>query len=528
METVAVLGLTSQITPSSASVNTVNGDHMGVAGNVRVHFKIGKKCSFTHSFVVCVRLSHPFIIGEDFMRKQYMSLQWVPGNKHALGFQGETIAVASQAILDEPLRLKNAIRIPPRSTVMAPGYCNQMFNGKAMAVPCAELKQRFPNLYMEPMQINNSENKSYDTIPYMLINLGDVDTIYIGRDTPIAYFKGEDASCEYLEVNEIIEDVWGINRQPPHTCKMVTSDLVYSPAQVTEHRCIELKDQSISEDTKRKFEELKVQFPKVFPLNNEDIGPTQLVTMDIETLECAGVIRKSISPWASPIVVVPKKSAPGKPPCRRMCIDFRKLNDLQPEVCHADSQTGGNISLVPLPKIDEMYGRLKGAKYFTTLDLQSGYYHIGLSEGSKAKTAFITPFCKYQFEVVPFGLAQAPAYFQQLISMVLQDYSEFTMAYLDDIIIFSRNEHEHLKHIQIIFQKLIDAGLKLKESKCDFLKKEIHYLGHLISSEGIHPLPEKLDTICNMPRPKAPKEIKQFLGLCGYYRKFVPRFSDIA
>ena len=95
METVATLGLTSQITPSSVSVNTVNGDHMGVAGDVRVHFEIGKKCSFTQSFVVCERLSHPFIIGEDFMRKHYMSLQWVPENKCALGFQGETIAVAS-------------------------------------------------------------------------------------------------------------------------------------------------------------------------------------------------------------------------------------------------------------------------------------------------------------------------------------------------------------------------------------------------------------------------------------------------
>ena len=218
METVAALGLTSQITPSSVSVNTANGDHMGVAGDVRVYFKIGRKCSFTHSFVVCKRLSCPFIIGEDFMKKHHMSLQWVPENKHALGLQGETIAVASQALLDEPLRLRNAIRIPPRSTVMAPGYCNQIFNGKATTMPCAELKQRFPNLYMEPMQMNNSENKSYDTIPYMLINLGNVDTIYIGRDTPVAYIKGEDASCKYVEVNEIIEDVWGINWQPPmHT-----------------------------------------------------------------------------------------------------------------------------------------------------------------------------------------------------------------------------------------------------------------------------------------------------------------------
>ena len=130
---------------------------------------------------------------------------------------------------------------------------------------------------------------------------------------------------------------------------------------------------------------------------------------------------------SKPYCCSPSKSTPGEPPHRRMCIDFRKLNDLQPEVCCADSQTGGNISLVPLPKIDEMYGRLKGAKYFTTLDLRSGYYHISLSENSKAKTAFITPFSKYQFEAVPFGLAQAPAYFQQLISMVLQDCSEFAM-----------------------------------------------------------------------------------------------------
>ena len=132
---------------------------------------------------------------------------------------------------------------------MAPGYCNQMFNGKATAIPCAELKQRFPNLYMEPMQMDNSENKSYDTIPYMLINLGDVDTIYIGKDTLVAYIKDEDAGCKYLEVNEIIEDIRGINWKPPCECKMVTSDLVYSPAQVTEHRHMELKDQNISEET---------------------------------------------------------------------------------------------------------------------------------------------------------------------------------------------------------------------------------------------------------------------------------------
>ena len=159
--------------------------------------------------------------------------------------------------------------------------------------------------------------------------------------------------------------------------------------------------------------------------------------------------------------------------------------------------------------------------------MRSGYYHIGLSENSKGKTAFVTPFGKYQFEAVPFGLAQAPAYFQQLISVLLQSCSDFAMAYLDDIIIFSKNEKEHLKHIEIIFQKLKEAGLKLKESRCYFFKKDIHYLGHLISDKGIYPLPEKLDTIQNMPKPRNPKEIKQFLGLCGYYRKLVPHCVDI-
>ena len=116
------------------------------------------------------------------------------------------------------------------------------------------------------------------------------------------------------------------------------------------------------------------------------------------------------------------------------------------------TDTQGNLSLIPLPKIDEMYASLHGAKIFTTLDLRNGYYHITLDQDSKAKTAFVTPFSKYEFNAVPFGLAQAPAYFQQLISIVLQDCSDFAMAYLDDIIIFSQNEEDHLNHIKIIFK----------------------------------------------------------------------------
>ena len=145
------------------------------------------------------------------------------------------------------------------------------------------------------------------------------------------------------------------------------------------------------------------------------------VQQEIKTLEHVGVIKMSIGPWASPIVVVPKKSEPDECPRWRMCVDFRKINELQPKMQRVDKQTDtqGNLSLIPLPKIDEMYVNLHGAKIFTTLDLQSGYYHITLDNESKAKTAFVTLSHKYELNAVPFGLAQTPAYFQQLISIVL-------------------------------------------------------------------------------------------------------------
>ena len=233
-----------------------------------------------------------------------------------------------------------------------------------------------------------------------------------------------------------------------------------------------------------------------------------------------------MSPWASPIVIFPKKSAPGEPPKTRLCVDFRKVNELQQQVI-TEEKSKGQTSIHPLPKIDEMYAKLKGAKVFSTIDLRSGYHHIALGKDSRAKTAFVTPFGKYKFLMVPFGLAQAPAYFQLLMNKVLEGLS-YAMTYLDDIIIFSKNEEDHLRHLEEVFCRLRQAGLKTKHSKCDFFKSKIHYLGHLISAHGISPLPDKLDTIKNMPTPKDMKEIKQFLGLTGYYRKFVPRFADIS
>ena len=326
-----------------------------------------------------------------------------------------------------------------------------------------------------------------------------------------------------------------------------------SPADVPGPRKVQLQDKDITTDIRQKFEELCDEYGEAFSKNNEDIGRTKLVKMDIDTgdsppvssrlytlplkhyewvqreiesLERAGVITKSMSKWASPIVIVPKKSAPREPQKRRLCVDFKKVNGLQQEVITA-GKTKGQIFIHPLLKIDEMYAKLKGAKVFSTIDLRSGYHHIALGKISRAKTAFVTPFGKYEFLMVPFGLAQAPAYFQLLMNKVLKGL-KFAMTYLDDIIIFSQDESQHLEHLEIVFSCLQEAGLKMKHSKCDFFKSEIHYLSHLISPEGISPLPNKLDSIKHMPAPNSAKEIKQFLGLTGYFRKFVPRFADIS
>ena len=332
--------------------------------------------------------------------------------------------------------------------------------------------------------------------------------------------------------------------------EVVDSDFLISPGDIYPNRKVELEDADIKGATRVSFKALCEQQHKAFSKNNKDIGRTQLIEMEIdtgdsipvaqspytlplkhydwvrqeiETLEKSGVIERSLSRWASPVIVVPKKSAPDEPPRRRLCVDYRKVNALQPEVKRTDKGTGC-LSLYPLPKIDEMFSKLGGATIFSTIDLRSGYYHIALTRESRAKSAFVVPMGKCQLKRTLFGLSQAPAYFQLLIDKMLMGCSSFAMGYLDDIIIFSKTEEEHLQHLEEIFVRLRKFGLKMKREKCSFFKKHIQYLGHLVSEKGFEPLPEKLESVRKMPAPRTAKEVKQFLGLIGYYRKFRTMF----
>ena len=193
----------------------------------------------------------------------------------------------------------------------------------------------------------------------------------------------------------------------------------------------------------------------------------------------------------------------------------------------AFSKAKGILTLVPLPKIDEIYACLKNSKVYSTFDMCSGYYHMVLSKNSRPKSTFVSAYGKWEFKRCPFGLAQAPTYFQRLVNEVLSGLT-FTFGYLDDILVFIPDMETHLKHLRILYERLRSADLKLKEVNCNFLKKHSQYLGHIISGEGIAPTPEKLESIQKMLPPRNPREVKQCLGLIGYYRKFIPQFSDLA
>ena len=232
----------------------------------------------------------------------------------------------------------------------------------------------------------------------------------------------------------------------------------------------------------------------------------------IHTLLEGGVIRPSTSPYASPIVLVQKKNGE-----LRMCVDYRQLNARTRRDAH------------PLPRIEESLDALGGAQYFSTLDLASGYNQVAVAEADRAKTAFCTPFGLYEFNRMPFGLCNAPGTFQRLMEQIFGDQSLQTLLlYLDDVVVFSSSFEQHLQRLELVLCRLRAHRLKLKLSKCRFFQKEVQYLGHVISAEGVATDPEKTRVVAEWPQPRTARDLRSFLGFASYYRRFVPGFAALA
>lgn len=230
-----------------------------------------------------------------------------------------------------------------------------------------------------------------------------------------------------------------------------------------------------------------------------------------------GIIEPSVSPYNSPLWIVPKKADSKGNKRWRLVIDFRALNE----------KTLGDA--YPLPNIIDILDQLGSAKYFSVFDLASGFHQIPMHESDAPKTAFSTPFGHYEFKRMPFGLKNAPATFQRLMDRVLSGLQGTSLfVYLDDIVIYASSLTEHEAKFNKLAERLRVANLRLQPDKCEFLRKEVAYLGHIISQEGVKPDPKKIEAVLNFPRPKNAKNIKQFLGLAGYYRRFLNDFSRIA
>lgn len=229
------------------------------------------------------------------------------------------------------------------------------------------------------------------------------------------------------------------------------------------------------------------------------------------------IIQPSKSPWNAPLLIVPKKDDSKGQKKWRVVIDFRKLNDI----------TVGDA--FPLPNISDILDQLGNSKYFTTLDLASGFHQVALDPQDREKTAFSSNFQHYEFLRMPFGLKGAPSTFQRLMNSVLSGLQgQQCFVYMDDIVVYARNLKDHHLKINLIFDRLRGSNLKLQPDKCNFLRKEIVYLGHVINEKGISPDPSKISAVSTFPVPKTVTQIKSFLGLAGYYRRFIPEFSKIA
>lgn len=228
------------------------------------------------------------------------------------------------------------------------------------------------------------------------------------------------------------------------------------------------------------------------------------------------IIRPSVSPYSSPVWIVPKKVDASQKKKYRMVIDYRRLNDKTIE------------DKYPLPKIEEILDNLGKCTYFTTLDLAQGFHQIEMHPDSIEKTAFTVNNGHYEYLRMPFGLKNAPATFQRMMDNVLRDYQYKTcFVYMDDIVIFSKSLQDHLTHLSQIFQRLRETNLKIQLDKSEFLRKEVSFLGHIITPDGIIPNPLKIEAIQKYPLPRTTKEIKSYLGLVGYYRKFIPNFAKL-
>jgi len=531
---------------SVSCITSVNGLPLVTLGKVWLNFSIESEV-FPFEIYVIKDLTHDVVIGRDFLQKYCSKIDFI-----------EKIVQFSEP--DDPLPFPNgcdddrndkvanddncvcsvhaeySFTIPAQSEVVvvgklslvSEGVINQPSEIYGLVTPNSDLPHRY-SVFGASELVKVS---SHGTIPVRIVNPSS-QPVKIYRRTKLADFEQIENDLATFEI---------CDERQSNMCEVKTGPSASGCQRQPQDDYSEfpdLSDSVLNEDEKVKFRNLFKKYRDVFAFPGDQLGRTSLVQHVIETGDAmpikqrpyraspetkkeidrqvdemleSGIIQESVSPWSSPVVLVKKKDG-----TLRFCVDFRKLN----KVTKMDS--------FPMPLVADALDSLAGTNVFSTLDLKSGFWQIEMHPNSREKTAFVTHNGLYEFVTMPFGLSNSGASFQRLMGHILRGLEyRFALIYIDDIIIFSKSIDRHLVHLEEVFRRLRDANVKLNPKKCSFVKRRVEYLGHVVTPEGVSPNPDKIRVVEEFPTPKNVKELRSFLGLANYYRRFVRGFSNVA
>ncbi len=508
------------------SINNVQiGDKTVIKSKGRVLLRISiGGFIFVVPFVILENISFDAVLGMEFLKR---SQAIIDADDNSLYFKSnETV---------HPLHLSAATTIPAFTSIpVEADFPASSLNQTRVIINYGHLIQKHGICIGKgPIKCVNS------TMCILLTNITSfpVDLpakIIIGQLTDFDDYSENDGS--FLN---FMEDQPGDSSSSPGNFRNMDSNLNTSPnknSSITQLPNVDFNTASLTDIQHKKVKSLLTEFSDLFVTSHA--GATDIVTHEIETLTNRpinvppyrtslvekkiiqtevnkmlkdNIISPSRSPWSSPIVLVKKKDG-----TIRFCIDYRRLNLITKR------------DVYPLPRIDDSLAAMSGGKWFSTLDLIGGYNQIPMHPNSKAKTAFITDGGLYEWNVMPFGLTNAPATFQRFMDAVLAGLKwKSLLVYMDDICIFSKCFDDHIRDLKDVFLRLRQANLKLKTSKCHLFQAQLKFLGHVVSKDGISADPDIIKSIQLMPTPKNVTELQSFLGLAGYYRKFVPDFASL-
>ena len=514
----------SKVKPPEATLNQwsekplvgVSGEQLQIQGIAEVSIQLANKC-FQISLVVVNGLTTDAIIGLDFLEAHNCTLTigdrllHIPSCKSPIPVCGSTHSSTPTQVYAILAACESVPAYSEKEVMVSiPQYCKD----KSHVLEAMETKVTI-------MAARTLVHPTTNTIPVRLLNLsGEAVTLYEG--TKIATIE---------EVDDSVALISSVSTSNQSNC---SSDL-----QTALWNIVSRSDTELDETQEQALYNLLLQYSGIFAIDEHDFGHAKTIKHQINTGSSTPIrqqtrrvprahrqeakhlvesmlnnkiITPSSSPWASPVVLVRKKDG-----SLRFCVDYRKINAITRKDAY------------PLPRVDDTLDALACCKWFTTLDLLSGYWQVEVDEKDREKTAFATPDGLFEFTRMPFGLCNAPATFQRLMDLVLGGLQwNNCLVYLDDILIIGKTFDDHLHNLSLVLDRLRGAGLKLKPSKCDVCKKQVTYLGHIVSTDGVATDPAKTDRVKHWPNPTCKRQIQQFLGLASYYRRFINGFATIA